>query len=87
MYPNFIIIGPPKCASTSLHYYLGQHPDIFTTKVKETRFFSLYYDKGMDYYAHYFDNAGKAKAIGEATPSYSFSSFCGRPHKKVIFLI
>lgn len=72
MYPNFIIIGPPKCASTSLHYYLGQHPEIFTTKVKETRFFSLYYDKGMDYYAHYFDNAGKAKAIGEATPSYCF---------------
>lgn len=72
MYPNFIIIGPPKCASTSLHYYLGQHPEIFTTKVKETRFFSLHYDKGLDYYAHYFEQAGKAKAIGEATPSYSF---------------
>lgn len=75
MYPNFIIIGPPKCASTSLHNYLGQHPEIYTTKVKETRFFSLHYDKGMDYYAEYFKDAGKARAIGEATPSYSFLPF------------
>jgi len=75
MFPNFIIIGPPKCASTSLHFYLGQHPEIFTTKVKETRFFSLQYDKGMNYYAEYFEDAGNAKAIGEATPSYSFLPF------------
>jgi hypothetical protein len=75
MFPNFIIIGPPKCASTSLHFYLSQHPEIFTTKVKETRFFSLNYDKGMDYYAEYFEDAGNAKAIGEATPSYSFLPF------------
>jgi hypothetical protein len=75
MFPNFIIIGPPKCASTSLHFYLGQHPEIFTTKVKETRFFSLHYDKGMNYYAEYFEDAGNAKAIGEATPSYSFLPF------------
>ncbi|HEY6978156.1 MAG TPA: sulfotransferase [Chitinophagaceae bacterium] len=75
MYPNFIIIGPPKCASTSLHFYLGQHPEIFTTKIKETRFFSLHYNKGMDYYARYFKDAGDAMAIGEATPSYSFLPF------------
>jgi hypothetical protein len=75
MYPNFIIIGPPKCASTSLHFYLGQHPEIFTTKIKETRFFSLHYSKGMEYYARYFKDAGNAKAIGEATPSYSFLPF------------
>jgi len=75
MYPNFIIIGPPKCASTSLHFYLGQHPEIYTTKIKETRFFSLHYNKGMNYYAHYFKDAGNARAIGEATPSYSFLPF------------
>lgn len=75
MFPNFIIIGPPKCASTSLHFYLGQHPEIYTTKVKETRFFSLHYNKGMQFYADYFKDAGSAKAIGEATPSYSFLPF------------
>ena len=82
MYPNFIIIGPPKCASTSLHFYLGQHPEIFTTKIKETRFFSLHYNKGMNYYAHYFKDAGNAKAIGEATPSYSFLPFVADRIKK-----
>jgi hypothetical protein len=75
MYPNFIIIGPPKCASTSLHFYLGQHPEIYTTKIKETRFFSLHYSKGIDYYSRYFRDAGNARAIGEATPSYSFLPF------------
>jgi hypothetical protein len=75
MFPNFIIIGPPKCASTSLHFYLGQHPEIFVTKVKETRFFSLHYNKGLYYYAQYFEDAVNAKAIGEATPSYSFLPF------------
>jgi hypothetical protein len=75
MFPNFIIIGPPKCASSSLHFYLGQHPEIFTAKIKETRFFSLHYNKGLDHYAKYFEEAGNAKAIGEATPSYSFLPF------------
>ncbi len=26
--PNFFIIGCPRCGTTSLHYYLKQHPDI-----------------------------------------------------------
>ncbi len=75
MYPNFIIIGPPKCASTSLNFYLSQHPEIFVAKIKETRFFSLHYNKGMDFYAPHFKDAKNAKAIGEATPSYSFLPF------------
>lgn len=72
MYPSFIIIGSTKCASSSLHNYLGQHPDIFTSKIKETGFFSLRYNKGMDFYATYFQEATNQKAIGEATPTYCF---------------
>lgn len=75
MHPNFFIIGPPKCASTSLHYYLGQHPDVYTSKVKETLFFSRDYSKGLDFYENYFEEAGNVKAIGEATPVYSFLTF------------
>lgn len=75
MYPNFLILGPPKCASTSLHYYLGQHPDIHTSKIKETNFFSLHYEKGMAYYSNFFTDAKNKKAIGEATPSYAFLPF------------
>ena len=76
MLPNFIILGPPKCASTSLFFYLGQHPEIYTSKVKETRFFSLHYSKGIKFYEEYFNEAGpQHKALGEATPTYSFLPF------------
>lgn len=82
MHPNFLIIGPPKCASTSLHYYLGQHPEIYTSKTKETFFFVKDYEKGMAFYEKYFEDAGKAKAIGEATPVYAFLPFVADRIKK-----
>jgi hypothetical protein len=82
MHPNFFIIGPPKCASTSLHFYLGQHPQVYTSKIKETLFFSRDYAKGMDFYEQYFEEAKDATAIGEATPVYSFLTFTADRIKK-----
>ena len=38
--PNFIISGFPKCGTTSLHYYLSEHPDIYMAKQKELHFFT-----------------------------------------------
>lgn len=73
--PNFLIIGPPKSASTSLHFYLGQHPEIFVSKIKETNFFTHDYEKGLDYYTTFFAGSEYAKAIGEATPAYCFLPF------------
>ncbi|MEO8710483.1 MAG: sulfotransferase [Parafilimonas sp.] len=80
--PNFLIIGPPKCASTSLHYYLGQHPDVFVSPTKETNFFTHDYYRGLEFYAQYFSNAKTEKAIGEATPSYFFLPFAADRIKK-----
>src|SRR3712207_923366 len=39
--PNFLIIGAMKSGTTSLHYYLKQHPDVFMPPVKEQDFFAL----------------------------------------------
>ena len=39
-FPNFIIIGAARSGTTSLHHYLAQHPDVFMSPVKETRFFA-----------------------------------------------
>ena len=38
--PNFIIVGFPKCGSTSLHYYLNEHPDIYMPAQKELHYFT-----------------------------------------------
>lgn len=37
--PNFFIIGAPKCGTTSLAHYLGEHPDIFMSYPKEPFYF------------------------------------------------
>lgn len=39
MLPNFIVIGAARCGTTSLHHYLGQHPDIYMCPVNEPNFF------------------------------------------------
>ena len=38
--PTFIFIGTGKAGSTSLYYYLNEHPEIFMSPIKETNFFS-----------------------------------------------
>jgi len=90
--PNFLIGGPPKGASTSLNFYLNQHPEIFTSPGKQTRFFSVYYDKGKDYYIKsFFSGATNEKMVGEATPTYFLLPFVAEriqkynPDMKIIF--
>jgi hypothetical protein len=39
--PNFLVIGASKSGTTSLYYYLQQHPDIYMSPVKEPKFFAL----------------------------------------------
>lgn len=39
--PTFLIIGAAKSGTTSLYHYIGQHPDVFMSPVKETNFFAF----------------------------------------------
>lgn len=39
--PNFLIIGAAKAGTTSLYYYLNQHPEIYMSPLKEPHFFSF----------------------------------------------
>jgi hypothetical protein len=39
--PNFFIIGAGKSGTTSLWWYLHQHPQIFLSPIKEPRYFSF----------------------------------------------
>jgi hypothetical protein len=69
--PTFIGIGAPKCATTWLHRCLGEHPDVFMSKVKETDFFRGGSIEGRlaEYEAH-FAGAGSALAVGEFSTRY-----------------
>jgi hypothetical protein len=39
-FPDFLIVGAPKCATTSLAYYLGQHGKIFIPTEGEPHFYT-----------------------------------------------
>ena len=38
--PNFIVIGAAKAGTTSLYWYLAEHPAVFMSPVKETNYFA-----------------------------------------------
>jgi hypothetical protein len=40
--PDFLIVGAARSATTSMFYYLKEHPDICMSTVKEPHFFSFY---------------------------------------------
>lgn len=82
--PTFLIIGAPKCGTTSVYDYLAQHPQVFMSPVKEPRFFdnegnpdpsTIRRDEavitGIEAYRALFAKAPPAvRAIGEASPTY-----------------
>lgn len=80
--PNFLVVGAAKCGTTSLHYYLKQHPNVFMSTPKEPDFFFAQFTPiptngiGDDCqnvvttfhdYCRLFEGAGTKKAIGEAS--------------------
>jgi hypothetical protein len=51
-FPNFLIIGAGKGGTTSLYYYLRQHPNIYMSPIKETNFFA-YAPDGADQFLNF----------------------------------
>jgi hypothetical protein len=72
--PNFLIVGAAKSGTTSLASHLSKHPQVYVPPAKELYFFEReeLWEKGPDWYAGQFAEAGDADAVGEATPSYMF---------------
>lgn len=75
--PTFFIIGAPKAGTTSLHYYLDQHPQIQMSAIKEPRFFAPPLNplnekrrvNRLDRYEQLFDATVEVR--GEASPNYA----------------
>jgi hypothetical protein len=69
--PNLVVIGGLKCGTTSLHHYLGLHPEIQMSRPKELNYFvqELNWDLGSDWYASHF--GPEAAVRGESSPHYT----------------
>ena len=84
--PNFLVIGANKAGTTSLHHYLGSHPQVFISVVKEPSYFALAGTRpsrsrpdgvltdGMvatrEGYEALFEAAQGEKAVGEVSTAY-----------------
>jgi len=86
--PNFLIVGAAKSGTTSLYYYLKEHPEICISKnIKETFFFTgkdfkdvnkescnygRYAVTSLERYKLLFNHCGNKKVRGEVCVAYLF---------------
>jgi hypothetical protein len=73
--PNLVMAGPGKAGTTSLFWYLSQHPEICAASVKEIRYFApITHGEGelapLETYAGYFARCGDEPYLMEASPQY-----------------
>lgn len=70
--PDFLIVGAQKSGTTSLHFYLAQHPNLLGSRPKEVRYFHKdeNFKKGRKWYHNSFKNInGKSDFLSfESTP-------------------
>lgn len=77
--PNLFLIGAPKCGTSALSQYLGEHPDIFMSTPKEPNFFNTQFSpkyrtvtEAGKYLNDCFYGAKDSEVVGEATVWYLY---------------
>jgi len=70
--PDALIIGAMKCGTSSLHYYLTQHPGVIAPLRKEVHYFDLNYGRGADWYRANFGRTGQPGLNLDSSPYYLF---------------
>jgi hypothetical protein len=68
-FPDVIGIGPPRSGTTWLHRVLEGHVNL-PYGIKETQFFSIFYDKGVEWYARHFRYATQDRKTVEICPYF-----------------
>src|SRR5215510_8735906 len=78
-FPDFFLIGAPRCGTTALSRYLADHPQVCFSRPKEPHYFSLLAphasldDVETAYWARYFAHyRASHQAIGEGSVSYLY---------------
>lgn len=77
-FPDFFIIGAPKCGTTSVYDFLRAHPAAFMPKFKEPQYFcsdltEVQQIKTESRYLSLFNRAKRDQIIGEASVWYLYS--------------
>jgi hypothetical protein len=73
--PDFVILGAPKCGTTSICETLSTHPNVFISPIKEPHYFAVDHGPGraiqtIEEYRRLFLRAGPAQLRGEASTGY-----------------
>jgi Sulfotransferase domain len=64
---NFFLGGAPKTGTMSLHNYLDRHPDITMGTVKESYFFNINWQKGIEWYRSHYPDHQNIKMVGDGS--------------------
>lgn len=88
-FPDFFIVGAPKCGTTALNDYLARHPDVFVPERKEIHFFGsdlTFTDPrpGRDAYLRLFEGRAGQKRAGEGSVWYLYSRNAAREIRELI---
>ncbi len=103
IWPNFYVVGAPKCGSTSIWAYLRKHPQVFLPEMKEPAFFMTapqpprleadFCTGNLEAYQRLYQGAKGFKAIGDASAGYLRDpNVPGRihevcPHARIVILL
>lgn len=93
--PNFFIAGAARSGTTSLWYFLKEHPEVYVPKLKEPTFFCNLYtlSKSFEDYLKLFADVREEKALGEKSHAYMTSPESAAwirrtyPDAKIIFVL
>lgn len=82
-YPDFYIIGAPKCGTTALYEYISGHSSVFMPKLKEPHFFARDFPgqrrvRTADEYLTLFSARPPGAIAGEASVWYLYSEVAVR---------
>ncbi len=97
--PDFFLVGAAKAGTTSLFYYLTQHPAIFIPDIKEPHFFSEFPQprapvfNSIEEYLRLFRDCDDDCLAGDASTSYLYSHEAARrifdlqPQARIIMVL
>ena len=84
VHPNLVVAGAPKCGTSSLFFWLAAHPEVASSREKETFFWAPEVNRfnarcnalehGAEAYASLFAHTAHAKVRFEATAPYIYYS-------------